>query len=57
MAVFGKENSSSIFELFVECMAQYPINAVDAEGSTPLLLAYSKVFQIFRVAKNLCILC
>ena len=53
LAVFGKENSSSIFELFVECMAQYPVNAVDAEGNTPLLLAYTKVIPVSRVARHL----
>ena len=34
LAVFGKENSSAIFELFMECMPEYPLNRPDAEGST-----------------------
>ncbi len=42
LAVFGKENSSAIFDFFMECMPQFPINASDAEGNTALLLAYTK---------------
>jgi len=34
LAIFGKENSSAIFELFVECMPNYPINRPDAEGNS-----------------------
>ncbi len=34
LAVFGKENSSAIFDLFLECMPEYPINKVDAEGNS-----------------------
>ncbi|KAM7311320.1 rabankyrin-5 [Ixodes scapularis] len=36
----GKENAAAIFELFLECMPQYPINKPDVEGNSPLLLAY-----------------
>nr|XP_037289089.1 LOW QUALITY PROTEIN: rabankyrin-5-like [Rhipicephalus microplus] len=36
----GKENAAAIFELFLECMPQYPINKPDIEGNSPLLLAY-----------------
>lgn len=38
---FGRENSNaSIFDLFISTMPEYPINKVDAEGNSPLLLAY-----------------
>lgn len=40
LAQYGKENGAAIFELFIECMAHYPIDKPDAEGNTPLLLAY-----------------
>ena len=31
---YGKENAASIFELFLECMPQYPLDKPDAEGNT-----------------------
>ena len=31
---FGKENAAAIFELFRECMPEYPISKTDAEGNT-----------------------
>ena len=34
LANFGKENSAAIFDLFMECMPEYPINKTDSEGST-----------------------
>lgn len=40
LAQHGKENAAAIFEFFLECMPNYPINKADAEGNTPLLLAY-----------------
>lgn len=40
LAQHGRENAAAIFEFFLECMPQYPINKVDVEGNTPLLLAY-----------------
>ncbi|XP_036078100.1 rabankyrin-5 isoform X6 [Rousettus aegyptiacus] len=39
---YGKENAAAIFELFLECMPEYPLDKPDAEGSTVLLLAYMK---------------
>ncbi|XP_026903323.1 rabankyrin-5 isoform X1 [Acinonyx jubatus] len=39
---YGKENAATIFELFLECMPQYPLDKPDAEGNTVLLLAYMK---------------
>lgn len=45
----GKDNSAaSICELFIQCMPNYPINQQDAQGNTPLLLAY------FRGETQLC---
>ncbi|KFM79602.1 Ankyrin repeat and FYVE domain-containing protein 1, partial [Stegodyphus mimosarum] len=40
LAQYGKENAATIFDLFIECMPNYPIDLPDAEGNTPLLLAY-----------------
>ncbi|XP_076367426.1 rabankyrin-5 isoform X2 [Tachypleus tridentatus] len=40
LAQYGKENAAAIFELFMESMPEYPVNNPDAEGNTPLLLAY-----------------
>ncbi|XP_067130283.1 rabankyrin-5 [Centruroides vittatus] len=40
LAQYGKENAAAIFDLFMECMPEYPINKPDAEGNSPLLLAY-----------------
>ncbi|XP_064612506.1 rabankyrin-5-like [Liolophura sinensis] len=37
---YGKENAAAIFELFRECMPEYPIDVPDTEGNTVLLLAY-----------------
>lgn len=31
---YGKENAAAIFELFMECMPQYPINEPDSNGNT-----------------------
>ncbi|RWS28105.1 rabankyrin-5-like isoform X2 [Leptotrombidium deliense] len=41
LAQHGKENAAAIFELFIQSMPDYPINKPDAEGNTPLFLAYS----------------
>uniref|UniRef100_A0A3B3DDJ3 Ankyrin repeat and FYVE domain containing 1 n=1 Tax=Oryzias melastigma TaxID=30732 RepID=A0A3B3DDJ3_ORYME len=38
---YGKENAAAIFELFLECMPEYPLDKPDNEGNT-LLLAYMK---------------
>lgn len=40
LAKYGKENAGVIFEFFLECMPDYPIDKPDAEGNTALLLAY-----------------
>ncbi|CAD6231483.1 GSCOCG00001432001-RA-CDS [Cotesia congregata] len=42
LARCGRDNAATICELFLECMAQYPINNADADGNTPLLIAYMK---------------
>uniref|UniRef100_A0A8C5GII6 BTB domain-containing protein n=2 Tax=Gouania willdenowi TaxID=441366 RepID=A0A8C5GII6_GOUWI len=39
---YGKENAAAIFELFLECMPEYPLDKADNEGNTVLLLAYMK---------------
>ena len=40
VAAFAKDNGAAIFELFMSYEPEYPINKVDNEGNTPLLLAY-----------------
>lgn len=42
LARCGRDNAATICELFLECMAKYPINNPDADGNTPLLIAYMK---------------
>ncbi|XP_074641653.1 rabankyrin-5-like [Tubulanus polymorphus] len=37
---YGKESAAAIFELFRECMPEYPVDNPDSEGNTILLLAY-----------------
>uniref|UniRef100_H3AEJ0 Ankyrin repeat and FYVE domain containing 1 n=1 Tax=Latimeria chalumnae TaxID=7897 RepID=H3AEJ0_LATCH len=37
---YGKENAAAIFELFLECMPEYPLDKPDAEGNTGLCLAH-----------------
>uniref|UniRef100_A0A4W4FW94 Ankyrin repeat and FYVE domain containing 1 n=1 Tax=Electrophorus electricus TaxID=8005 RepID=A0A4W4FW94_ELEEL len=39
---YGKENAAAIFELFLECMPEYPLDKPDNDGNTVLLLAYMK---------------
>eukprot|EP00057_Strongylocentrotus_purpuratus_P000774 XP_001183012.1 PREDICTED: rabankyrin-5 [Strongylocentrotus purpuratus] len=39
---YGRDNAAAIFDLFRECMPQYPLDKQDAEGNTVLLLAYQK---------------
>lgn len=31
---YGKENAAAIFELFLECMPEYPLDKPDSEGNT-----------------------
>ncbi|XP_034934332.1 histone-lysine N-methyltransferase SETD1A-like [Chelonus insularis] len=40
LARSSRDNAATICELFLECMEQYPINNADADGNTPLLIAY-----------------
>ncbi|KAK0087935.1 hypothetical protein PV325_013711 [Microctonus aethiopoides] len=42
LARCGRDNAATICELFLECMTQYPINNADADGNTPLLIAYMR---------------
>jgi ankyrin repeat protein len=37
---FGKENAAAIFEFILQCRPQFPIDQLDANGNTVLLLAY-----------------
>lgn len=36
---YGKENAAAIFELFLECMPEYPLDKPDNEGNTGNILA------------------
>lgn len=31
---YGKDNAAAIFELFLECMPEYPLDKPDNEGNT-----------------------
>lgn len=31
---YGKENAAAIFELFLECMPEYPLDKPDNDGNT-----------------------
>lgn len=31
---YGKENAAAVFELFLECMPEYPLDKPDADGNT-----------------------
>ena len=31
---YGRENAAAIFELFLECMPEYPLDKLDNEGNT-----------------------
>lgn len=42
LARCGRDNAATICELFLECMAKYPVNNADLDGNTPLLIAYMK---------------
>lgn len=42
LANFAKDSAVAIFDLFLECMPEYPIDRVDGDGNTALLLAYMK---------------
>ena len=44
---YGKENAAAIFELFLECMPEYPLDKPDNEGNTGTLKIKSLV-----LAKN-----
>lgn len=35
---YGKENAAAIFELFLECMPEYPLDKPDNEGNTGNLI-------------------
>ncbi|KAI0209082.1 Rabankyrin-5 [Lamellibrachia satsuma] len=45
---YSRENGAAIFELFLECMPNYPIDQPDINGNTLLMLAY------FNGNANLC---
>lgn len=41
---YGKENAAAIFELFLECMPEYPLDKCDNEGNTGTAVASNKTF-------------
>lgn len=40
LAQYGKENAATVFDLFIECMPNYPVDKPDAEGSTRMYIQY-----------------
>ena len=46
LAKFTDNNTRDIFDTFLEFMPEYPVDKTDAEGNTPLLLAYIKVYGL-----------
>ena len=48
---YGKENAAAIFELFMECMPEYPLDKPDPNGNTSklCLLKYSSSFYYYHV--------
>lgn len=38
---YGKDNAAAIFDLFLECMPEYPLDKPDAEGNTGKMLGES----------------
>lgn len=48
---YGKENAAAIFELFLECMPEYPLDKPDTEGNTGQCLRFclsSAVYSRFN---------
>lgn len=37
---YGKENAAAIFELFLECMPEYPLDKPDNEGNTGIITPF-----------------
>ena len=48
LARFCDNNAAEMFDLFMECMPEYNFDKTDAEGNTPLLLAYIKVGGFYK---------
>jgi len=42
LANFVSDNAVAIFDLFLECMPEFPLDKTDGDGNTALLLAYMK---------------
>lgn len=42
LANFGNDNAVAIFDLFLECMPDYPLDKTDADGSTGKILSKKK---------------
>lgn len=40
---YGKENAAAIFELFLECMPEYPLDKPDNEGNTGIATAFIQI--------------
>lgn len=38
---YGKENAAAIFDLFMECMPNYPVDQLDSNGNTGEVISYS----------------
>lgn len=53
---YGKENAAAIFELFLECMPEYPLDKPDNEGNTGIGL-HSHFFQSLWSCGNFFFFC
>ena len=38
---YGKENSGAVFELFMECIPDYPIDQLDANGNSGIHVPFA----------------
>lgn len=43
---YGKENAAAIFELFLECMPEYPLDKPDNEGNTGTEVTVNSIHTI-----------
>lgn len=41
---YGKENAAAIFELFLECMPEYPLDKPDNEGNTGTIVLHVFIY-------------
>lgn len=42
---YGKDNAAAIFDLFLECMPEYPLDKPDTEGNTGKSLTIARPYE------------